>query len=214
MRRFHIGLVSEYSREKDGYRIVLDTGQSALVPLERPVEERFLAGTFSDELFERNYGVALYTDRSGRGDWLPAQICAIIMGAAFRRDGRLQGMENWSPDWQPDIPPPGPASPALQEGTITVGLVGGTAAPYYLRGGSPGYVQGGAVLKEAVAAMRIVEDGATLRGAAAKEAVKTLRDGSGVGVHFARVDFAYTRTREIVHMQKTSCVDQEYAAGE
>ena len=212
MRQYHIGLVSEYIREKNGYRIVLDTGKSALIPLDNPVGDRFLAGEFSDELFQRNYGVALTTDSGGRVLWYPAQICAIITGASYRRGGRLLDLEHWTPDWEPDGLPPGPGSPALQEGTITVGLVGGTVAPYYLRGGSPGYARAGAVLKEAVAGMRINADGKTFRGpGAGRGLVEALRGKAGVSVHFARIDFAYTPGCEIIHVQKTTCVDQEYS---
>lgn len=207
----HIGLVSEYVREENGYRIVLDTGRSALIPLGNPVEERFLTGEFSDELFQRNYGVALSMGADGRIVWYPAQICAILMGASYRRDGRSLGMEHWTPDWSHDVPVFEDGSPALRDGTITVGLVGGTVAPYYLRGDSPGYARAGAILKEALAGMRINNAGETLRaGDSGRNMVEALRGKPGVSVHFARIDFAYTRGYEIIHVQKTTCVDQEY----
>lgn len=218
MNQFHIGLVSEYFSTRNGYHVALDTGKSALLPPDHPIPEQFLDAKFSLDLFARNHGIALHTDPWGKTSWYPAHICAIILGASYRKDGSIVGMEEWTPQ---DTTPPTTSQESQQrnifdEGTITVGLIGGTVAPYYIFNDMPGYAEAGVIVKEVVDNIRI-SDGEQVFTArnADRNILKDLQGKKGVSINLARMDFAYTLSGyEIVYVQKTICPDQEFALNE
>lgn len=217
MNIFYIGLVSEYLETKKGYRVVLDTGRQALVALENPIPEIYRTGEFSLSPFKGNHGVALRTGPAGESLWYPARICAVLSGAAYRKDGLLVGMEEWlPPEHDKTVRAEGESGgQRCQAGMITVDLVGGTVAPYRMYSDTPGYAEAGGILKEAVESFTVTDGEIVLTGKNAdRSELAGLHGKKNVRVSFARIDFAYTHDRSIIHMQKTKCPAAEFTAGE
>lgn len=213
MRGFHVGLVSGYERRDDGIWISLDTGVEAVLPLDRPVPEKFLSGDFGLGLFARNHGLALSRDAGGRAVWHPAYVCTILLGASFRKEGRMLGMEHWQAGIPPDQAAAGAEVRPLGEGAISLSLAA-SAAPFHLYSGTPGYEAGAALVKEAVKRLAVSHQGELYTsGNADRGIVRDLQGEDALSMTLARIDFVYNLEREVLHVQKTRCPDKVMAAG-
>ena len=213
MHAFHIGLVSEYTEQENGFHVALDTGKSALLPLDSPVPERFRSGEFGLNLFSRNLGIALTRNKQGGQLWHPACICAPLLGAFFRKHGLLAGMEEWTPEIALHPPlnnTPEQYCPAFGDGTITINLAGMTGSPFYLPAHMPGYVSSGILIREAVENIIVYhEENVFTHKNANRNILQDLAGKNGVSITLSRIDFAFNESYEILYVQSTRCPAQE-----
>ncbi len=209
MRRFCIGFVDEYVETPEGYRVLLDMGEEALLALDNPIAEHCLNTECGADLFDKNLGAALHVDASGRALWHPARIGVVLMGAAFVREGRMIGMEHWSPPSAP-LPKPEGRNPFLSEGTISLTPASGAAA-WHIYGDLPDYERAGALLKELVGSILITAGEHLFTGAEAdRSLLKDLKPRNGTAFSLPRIDFAYAEGGEILHIQRSICPAQDF----